>query len=372
MRLGASLGVRTQASFSPTELLLSLGPEPDVRTLVRRLEPGSVELGRLADTCTVLDDVFTGRTSLAGARLRLEVIARRPARYGPLTTTLAFGLTTACATPLLGGGLTEMWIAGLLGMLVAVLERALRSRARTAPLAEPLSALVVGALSHGLARTVLPHSDGVVALATLIVLVPGLTFTVALVEIATRHWAAGTARMAGAFGTFLSLAVGVAIGRAATAAMFPGVMPVLDVPAELHPALAALVTGLAGLSFAVLFQARPREFGWIVLACILASFGSAAGSTVLGPQLGACGGALVLGLLSNAYSSGGRRPALVLLTPGILLLVPGAVGYRALDFLLADDMLAGLQATVQMLIIATALVAGLLLANGILPPRRPL
>ncbi len=232
--------------------------------------------------------------------------------------------------------------------------------------------MVVGLITHALARTVLPHNDGVVALSTLIVIVPGLTLTTALVEIATRHWAAGTARMAGAFGTFLSLGVGVAIGRTIAASVFPGDLPLVDAPPPLQPLAAAVATGIAALSFALLFQARPRDWTWIVLACMFGSLGNALGGALLGPHLGAFGGALVLGLLSNAYAAGGRRPALVLLTPGILLLVPGTVGYRALDLLMAHDVIAGLETGVEMLIIATSLVAGLLVANGILPPRRPL
>ena len=372
MRLGTTLGVPTQVSFSPTELLLSFGTEPDVRTLVRRLEPGSVELGRLAQSSEVLDDVFAGRIRLDTARRRLESIARRKPLYGRWQVMLATGLTAACAAPLLGGGLTEVFVAAVLGMVVAEVERFFRSSERWRPMAEPLSALVVGFLSHALSRSLLPHADGVVALATLIVLVPGLTFTTALVEVATRHWAAGTARMAGAFGTFLSLTVGVATGRALAAHAIPDAVVAASDPMPLSTAAIMVSTAFAALSFGVLFQARPQTFLWIVLASSFGSLGGMAGAAVLGPQLGAVGGALVLGILSNGYSGGGRRPALVLLTPGILLLVPGAVGYRALDMLMTHNVLAGLETGMEMLIIATSLVAGLLLANGVLPPRRPL
>lgn len=370
-RLGRTLRVVTQASFSPTELLLSFGPEPNVRTLVRRLPPGGVQLGRLTASCEVLDDVFAGRVGLSAARRRLESIAAAPDAYGPRLSAAAFGLTAASAAPLLGGGWTEVAVAGVLGAGTGMLERTLSSMDRTSPLAEPLCALAVGALTHALARSVLPHNDSVVALATLIILVPGLSFTVAMVEVATRHWAAGTARIAGAFGTFLSLAVGVAIGRKLVAELLPNA-PAIVPPDPVHPLTAALATGAAALSFAILFQARARDWPAIVLACMFGSLGNDAGAAILGPHLGAFVGALVLGLLSNAYTAGGRRPALVLLTPGILLLVPGAVGYRSLDLLMANDMIAGVRTGVDMLIIATSLVAGLLLANGILPPRRPL
>lgn len=371
-KLGATLRVPLHVSFSPTELLLSFGDAPRVRTIVRRVLPGAAQLGRLAATSEILDDVFAGRRSLDRALRALERVARTRPPFGPGVLVFAFALTSASAAPLLGGGPPEIVAAAMLGALTAVLERFVRNNERTAPLAEPLVACFVGAASHGLAATWLPHADGIVALATLIVIVPGLTFTTALVEVATGHWAAGTARMAGAFGTFLQLAVGVALGRALADACLPGVATIPHAVAALDPAWAMFATGVAALSFALLFQARTEDWLWIVLACMFTSLGHTYGVAALGPRLGAFGGALVLGLLSNAYASGGRRPALVLLTPGVLLLVPGSVGYRSLDLLMAHDVVAGLGAAVEMVVIGSAIVAGLLVANGILPPRRDL
>mgnify|MGYP000524513257 CR=1 FL=1 len=371
-RLGATLRVPLQISFSPTELLLSFGREPDVRTVVRRVAPGGTQLGQLAATTEVLDDVFAGRLGLERARRKLERIARRQATAGPGTLSLATALTSASAAPLLGGGPREVAAGALLGALVAVVEHIMRSSARTRLLAEPTCAVFVGAASHGLAATWFPHADGIVALATLIVLVPGLTFTTAMVELATGHWSAGTARMAAAFGTFLQLAVGVALGRTLADACFAGAVAAQAPALPLGPAWAMFATGVAALSFALLFRARTQDWLWIVLACMFTSLGHTYGVALLGPRLGAFGGALVLGLLSNAFAAGGRRPALVLLTPGILLLVPGSVGYRSLDLLMANDIVAGLQTAVEMLVIASSIVAGLLVANGVLPARRDL
>lgn len=372
VRLGETLKVPLQVSFSPTDLLLSFGDEPDVRTVVRRVLPGTAQLGRLATTTEVLDDVFAGRIGLDRARRRLESIARQRPAFGPGVVVLAVAFTASSAALLLGGGPREMAVAGLFGGLVGVLEHFLRSSPRTALLAEASCALFVGFASHALAGSWFPHADGVVALATLIVIVPGLTFTTALVELATGHWAAGTARVAGALGTFLQLAVGVALGRTLAASCVAGIPKIVLEIEPLGPMGAVFATGVAALSFALIFQARLKDWPWIVLASMFTSLAHTLSVEFIGPRLGAFGGALVLGLLSNAYASGGRRPALVLLTPGILLLVPGSVGYRSLDLFMAHNVLAGLETGVEMLIIASSIVAGLLVAGSILPPRRDL
>jgi len=79
-----------------------------------------------------------------------------------------------------------------------------------------------------------------------------------------------------------------------------------------------------------------------------------------------------VGLLAHFYARRVDRPAQVLLTPGILMLVPGSIGYRALDLFLSREALAGTEAFFRMAIVSVALAGGLLLAGALLPPRRSL
>ncbi len=81
-------------------------------------------------------------------------------------------------------------------------------------------------------------------------------------------------------------------------------------------------------------------------------------------------GALTLGLASNFYARTSKRPAQLFLLPGLLLLVPGAFGFRSLDALLRGDYVSGASQAVDMILIAGGLVMGLLVANIALPPRK--
>ena len=58
--------------------------------------------------------------------------------------------------------------------------------------------------------------------------------------------------------------------------------------------------------------------------------------------------------------------------PGILLLVPGSIGFRSVAQLLDRDVVLGLETIFRMAFIAFSLVAGLLLANALSPRRRSL
>src|SRR6185503_3812910 len=68
----------------------------------------------------------------------------------------------------------------------------------------------------------------------------------------------------------------------------------------------------AGLSFTVLLRARPRDAGWVLLAGVLATEGVRLGARLLGPQLGAFVGALLVGIGANLFARLLRRPAAVM------------------------------------------------------------
>jgi uncharacterized membrane protein YjjB (DUF3815 family) len=122
----------------------------------------------------------------------------------------------------------------------------------------------------------------------------------------------------------------------------------------------------------VLFRARWRELPWMLVAVMTAFGGARLGVHLLGPALGALLGALLAGLAGNVYERRRRRPAVVMVLPSLIMLVPGSIGYRSLSFLMERNIVAGIDSAVTALLVGVSLVAGLLLANVLLPPRNPL
>jgi len=122
----------------------------------------------------------------------------------------------------------------------------------------------------------------------------------------------------------------------------------------------------------VLFRAHWRELPWILAGVVTAFGGARLGVHLMGPALGALLGALLAGLVGNLYERRGRRPAVVMILPSLIMLVPGAIGYRSLSFLMERNIVAGIDSAVTALLVGVTLVAGLLLANVLLPPRNAL
>jgi uncharacterized membrane protein YjjP (DUF1212 family) len=363
------LGLPNHQFFStPTSIMASFGPLGLQRTHMLRVEPGEVNLGRLAALEQVALDVAQGRTLPADGTAAITRITTAPPPYGPGLTMLASGIVSGAATQFLGGGAREIVVATVLGLGLGILALLVSGRPRLTRVFEPVAAFLVSAGAMGLARAAGPVSVLLATLGGLIVLLPGLTLTVAMSELATRNLASGTARLSGAFMTFLAIAFGVALGNRLGAAVF-GALPAATptpVPAW-SPWLAMLA---AGLGFVVVLRAEARDAPWIVAIGGLGVLGGRVGAATLGVELGTFAGALAVGLASSAYERWTRRPAAVVSVPGILLLVPGSVGFRGLTSLLERQAVVGIETIFGMIITAVALVAGLLLAAAIAPERR--
>jgi len=127
---------------------------------------------------------------------------------------------------------------------------------------------------------------------------------------------------------------------------------------------------VAGLAFAVLFSVRPRDIPFAVAAAAIGYSVSRAGVILGGVELGVLLAALTIALLGNIMGRLFRRPASLIRVPGIILLVPGALGYRAVANVLLLGSPDPRETALHVALLLIALVGGLILGNSILPPRR--
>ena len=127
---------------------------------------------------------------------------------------------------------------------------------------------------------------------------------------------------------------------------------------------------LAPLGLAVLLRAPRTEIPWIVAIGAVGYFAGRLGAEMLEPEVGMFVGALAVGLASGLYERLRRLPGSIPLVPGILMLVPGSIGYRSLTALLAEEVVPGIQTAFRMLLVAASLVAGLLIAAALTVERR--
>ncbi len=364
------LGLEGQFFSQPTSIFAAFGPQDAQHTFLLRFEPGDIHLERLARVDAVVNDVLAGRLTPDAATARLAAIDVSPPPYPAALTLIASGVSSAAACRFLGGGARDVEAAAIVGASIgafAVVAGALPAMRRVfEPVAACIAAMIAGALGHALGGV----SVYTATLAGLIVLLPGLTLATAMTEIANRHLAAGTARLSGAVMVFLAIGFGVALGGALVDRALGAPPLVTTVPMPAWTEWLALV--LAPLSLMVLLRAPPADAPGVLLVGILTFWGGRVGAGALGPELGIFVGSLTAGAASNLYGRALRRPPPIPLVPALLLLVPGSVGFRSLVLMMRSDVIVGVEAAFRMVIMLSALVAGLLIANVVMPagPRR--
>jgi uncharacterized membrane protein YjjB (DUF3815 family) len=166
---------------------------------------------------------------------------------------------------------------------------------------------------------------------------------------------------------FMAVTIGVALASTLVTSIAG---PIRSQPVVRLPEWTRYVAlGGAPLAFTILLSGRAKDLPAIYAASLVAFFGMQAGQRAFGGELGATIGSFAVGIATNAYERLRLGPAPVPLTPGVLLLVPGSIGFRSLTALLDENVVAGVDAAFAMLLTAASLAAGVLVANLVLPPR---
>jgi len=364
-----SLGLEAEVFTTPTAIILSFGKPHELRTRLMRVEGGELDMGKLAQIDELGDQVIAHQITTDEASTRLEQILAAPKQFSRPLSTLVHGVTAAALAVFFGGTLEDVVLAGGIGLTLGLLAQLIaRSTDQTRVfelVGSALAAFTAGVASSWSHRV----SPSLVTLAALVILLPGMSLTVAMTELATRNLIAGTARLMSALIVLLELVVGVALGDRLARSL---VHVTTSVPGPLPEYANWIALVASSLGVAVLVQARPRAFGWIVSACVVGYVGSRYGTAWLGPKLGVLIGAFALGVLSNMYARWLDRPAQVVSVPAVLLLVPGSMGLRGMTSLLDQQTLTGIETVFAMFIVAIAIVAGLLIANAVVKPERSL
>lgn len=369
-RLAASLGLDGEFLAHPTAFFAEMRSDTQREVFIVRAEPGETNLEKLVSIQALVKEVIQGHLPIeeAAARVR-EVVAQAP-RFGRTLVAASFGLSSAMAARFFGGGWREMALSALLGLLICLLGFWTYKQHHLAQVLVLMAATLAG-FGGVVAAHLIPHTAALtITLAGIVILLPGLKLTVALREVATGNLVAGSARLVDAVMILMMLAFGVALGRQVAMQFTSAFRESASVPLAAWTEWAALL--VAPLSYLVLFQARKRDFGWILLASIVAFLSSRLGAAWLGPELGAGLGAMALGISANVFGRRTRLPNQIMELPGLLLLVPGSIGFQGLAFLAMGETEVGVQTAFRMVFLAVALVMGLSLANALVRPRKGL
>lgn len=378
-QVGRKLGLQVEIWSNPTGMILSFPDDergnPHTITRVIRLEPGETNLGRLAAADAIAEDVVTGKRDIAGGLAAMRALDRPPRAYTKPLAIFSFGLASASVTGLLPNtGWADLATAAVLGVLIGWLTIFSEGRPSLGDAHEALAAFIATLLASAVA-TVLPLTLQSVVIASLIVLMPGMTLTTAVSELASRQLTSGTTRFAGALTTLLKLTFGAV--AASQVVWLLGWKPLANGGSAL-PDWMPWLTLLAGsFAFAVLFKAARRDTLLVMASVWLGYLATRFAATLPGASdnalpTGVFFAATVVTAVANAYGRWSNRPGALVRMPGIILLVPGSLGFRSFNFVFERDVMLGLDTAIAVITALIALVAGILVGNLLVSPRRNL
>ena len=374
--LSTRLNLECEPWSNPTGLILSfsdpakpLGMSDTTRVI--RLAPGENDLRKLVEADLIAEAVAGGEMSIAQGHTALRAMDRKPSLRFRAVQLFAFGLASGAVAGLWRLPWIDIATATLIGLLIGLMLQLTDQRPRLKEASDALAALLAGLVAVLVATFIHPLNLNTVIIASLVVLLPGMTLTNAVNELTSQHLVSGTARFAGAIATILKLTVGSLI--AVTLAQLVGLYPEVRAARPQPDWVEWLSLVLAAYAFAVLFKAHRRDYGWVMAAAICGYLISRYAGDAWGSPVGIFLSALTLTAAGNAFARWANKPGAIIRVPGIIMLVPGSASLRGLMSLVQQqDVAVGNSALLTVTNIVMALVAGLLFGNLLVSARKNL
>ena len=311
---------------------------------VRHVPVVSTNLGHVEAINAISRRVADGELDLNSAQLEFERMKRMPT-LSPLYNCAAGTMGAGCFAMLFGGGLPEMLVGALGGLLASASSCALSKHHISRIFRDMLSA-IAGTLTALIAQLVYPALQvNFAIIGALMVLTPGVALTMGIRDIINSDYLSGTIRLVDALLVAGCLAVGVTLG---------------------YTLLSTVI------SFGITFQVGRRHYwtcgfvgavGWtIYIACTALGGMTAPMATLIAT--------LPLAALSRFFAIRHKAPITVFLLTGIFPLVPGAGIYYTAYYFLRNDRALCTSKGIETLKVAVALALGIAIVCSIPLPKR--
>jgi len=365
------LGLDSCFLITPTSLTFVLSETDDEQEFahVIRVNPGDLDLGSLARTDELVDELSSGQRNVSECIERLSEIENKPSPYGRLLTLIAFAGSSGAFAMLMHTSWSDVAWSALLGLVVCLFVFWSERSRRVTEMLEPIVALTIAVLTSAITLIDPSINPALVILSSIISFIPGLALTVGLSELASRNLISGTARIMDAlmvlfklyFGAFLGLAIGRIVWGEVE------MTPSIFIP----PWTVWLAVTVLSMSLVIQFKVRLKDAPWGIISGYVAYGTSIWAALYLGGPLSAFVGAFALGLYSNTFSRITNLPSSIVKLLGLVVLVPGSKVYIGLNSAVSgQNMLSANDLGSQTFLIFMSLVAGLIFSNVALPPRK--
>ncbi|UFS95939.1 threonine/serine ThrE exporter family protein [Nocardia huaxiensis] len=361
--VAAAYGYRADVSVIAESAFIEI----DGATRVVTNTPDIPQLDQVSAFKPWLTEVLAGELSFTRARHRLEDIAAMPQPYKPWARVAGVVLFSVGFGISIQPTWQEIWVTGLLGILVGLIKVGTERNDRAAWLAPLASSTLVAVVVLAAAERGWVHGGTVeLMIPVLFVFIPGDSITMSVIEIAVGRLTAGAARLVQAMATLGALAFGPLLA-AALLRVDRGEIYDSVVAPTLGPWSGWIGWSIFTVGVLLVFGMKRSDFPW-VLGMVLGTYAVQLVAVRLFSDV--AGTFVAAALMAAACLILGHRPSLppayVLYLAPFFVLTPGAHGLRGLE-VLAGGTVQGVEDVGGMFILIVAIALGMLTAFTLLP-----
>ncbi|KAJ3185051.1 hypothetical protein HDU87_002617 [Geranomyces variabilis] len=307
------------------------------------------------------------------ATRRLKQIVSLPDFYPEWAQYLLTGIACGGGAGLFfGGGWWDVLVSTILGCFVGFMGGIFEGQRTLDKIYEFAGAVIVSFIVRTLVHFGLPLCYSASVLSSCMFLLQGVTITLALVELGTRHMISGTARLA--YGVTMTGLIGYGLDLGATFSS-----KIFDIskvpndasdvcPGELDAFVKIALFLPTSLALSMSSLAHPLQLpGMTVVSAVGFSVYTLA-SGKLSENLSSAVGAFAVGVTSNIHARWANTPAIVNDLGGLSMLFPGGLAVKGIMKVIeGSDIVDGLGLSLGVLAVGLSLGVGLFLANVVAP-----
>ncbi|MGV0991003.1 MAG: threonine/serine exporter family protein [Mycobacterium sp.] len=335
-----------QVSALPTIMFIQIGRDAyEMDSFVQV----SGQMNMAAETEAVAELAAAGAITPTAAVAAVRAARMMPPRFGALTTTLGYALTTVGFGMVIDPSWKGLLAHLFLGLVVGLLVQIARPFPNLTPILPTLSAVVVTLLATWFVADV--AEDGLLRVISpaLIAMLPGMALVIGSIELAGGRIISGASRTVYGIAQMGLLIYGVVLGVRIAGEVPPELSAATMGPWSVYASIVVIAAGLY-----IYLSAPKGSFVWLLITIAVATLAQTVAGQVLNTSHSGFIGAMVaipFAVLSSQIK--GAPPASVLTLAAFWTLVPGQLTFMSLGRHAAGDLVD----TASMSVAAAAIVS---------------
>jgi uncharacterized membrane protein YjjP (DUF1212 family) len=330
----------------------------------RNVKYRNLDYSKLTATSELIAELIESPIDVADARKRLAAIVNSKPQVPRLMRRVGWSIVGAGAAVLIGGGMTVLIAAFVTTFFIDYITTAMANR-KVPVFYQTVVGGAIGPLVAAIVQVIDPSaSPSIVVVATIIMLLAGVTTFGAVHDTLSGFYVTGTARLMEA----VLITAGLVTGVLGSSLLLRRLGVDLGISGTIAPTLADLPVLLGAAVVIVIGFALAAQVPWraVWVVCLLGAFAEFLYLAGIGAELGtvwASGtSAFVVGLAASVAARLVRTPPLVIVVSALVPLVPGLTLFSGL-LQVSEGSVDGVLGLLTAGAIAVALAAGAILAQ---------